>query len=78
MLLQSIIKFFVAPLAIAVIMYIFVHFQFLILHKFLRVELSRRLRMTICVATFALSFIGAIFLILLNEYFRLHLNTGTV
>ena len=77
MLYDALIKFFAAPLAVAVIMYVLVHLQLLFLHKLLNVELSHKIRSRICIATFISSFLAVILLVVLKEYFKLHLNTGS-
>ncbi|MBU0536206.1 MAG: hypothetical protein KKE20_04535 [Nanoarchaeota archaeon] len=78
MILKILLQFLVIPSALAIIMYLLVHFQLLLFHKLLKVDLSDNLRKRICITTSISSFVAAIILIFINNYMKLHLNTGSV
>ncbi|MBD3313165.1 hypothetical protein GF345_01860 [Candidatus Woesearchaeota archaeon] len=73
-----IIKFFFVPLIVSGIMYVLVHFQLLFFHKLLKMDISPRFSKKICFATALSSFVAAIILLLIDDYLRLHLNSGGV
>lgn len=65
-----ILKYIGMPLAVAVIMYVIVHLQFLILHKLLRVDLSHKTRTSIGIIGFIFFFLAAFLLVCFNEYLK--------